>query len=64
MSSEIESGSLNTLKAGTAMYSAKAPDLLTPIPLEFMHKCRRPALQFRQTPQVIWPSADTRSPTS
>src|SRR5437588_124111 len=61
-SSEISSGILNALKAGITRYSAKAPSRLTPTPIVFRHRCRRPARQLRQNPQVICPSPETRSP--
>src|SRR5207253_5684725 len=35
---------------------------LTPTPIVFRHRCRRPARQLRQNPQVICPSPETRSP--
>ena len=34
----------------------------TPTPLVSLHRCRRPARQFRQTPHTMWPSPSTRSP--
>ena len=46
------------------MYSAKQPGRLTPTPWVFRHRCRRPARQLRQWPQVMWPSPETRSPTA
>src|SRR5450755_4169280 len=61
-SSEISSGILNALKAGITRYSAKAPSRLTPTPTVFRHRCRRPARQLRQKPQVMCPSPETRSP--
>src|SRR2546421_503344 len=61
-SSEISSGILNALKAGITRYSAKAPSRLTPTPIVFRHRCRRPARQLRQNPQAICPSPETRSP--
>ncbi len=42
--------------------SAKAPGRLTPTPKVLRHRCRRPARQLRQWPQVTWPSPETRSP--
>src|SRR5690606_4217595 len=62
ISSSMASGSLKALKAGIAMYSAKAPGRLTPTPWVLRHRCRRPARQLRQWPQVMWPSPETRSP--
>src|ERR1700687_3988408 len=61
-SSEISSGILNALNAGITRYSAKAPSRLTPTPIVFRHRCRRPARQLRQKPQVMCPSPETRSP--
>ena len=49
---------------GTLMYSAKAPGLLTPMPLVSLQRWRRPARQFLHLPQTICPSAETRSPIS
>ena len=51
-----------TLVIGSAMYSAKAPGRLTPTPLVWAQRCRRPAMQLRQRPQTTWPSPLTRSP--
>ena len=42
--------------------SAKQPERFTPTPMVLRQRCRRPARQFRQCPQVICPSPDTRSP--
>ncbi len=33
------------------------------MPTVLVQRCRRPARQLRQTPQTMWPSPDTRSPT-
>lgn len=44
-------------------YSANAPVLLTPTPLVLGHRWRRPARQFLQCPQTMWPSPETSSPT-
>ena len=63
-SSLILSGILNALNAGITKYSAKAPERFTPTPSVLRHKWRRPARQFLQWPQVMWPSPDTRSPTA
>ena len=63
-SSGMSAGILKALKAGIARYSAKAPARLTPTPTVLRHRCRRPARQLRQKPQVMWPSPDTRSPIS
>ena len=62
ISSSMASGSLKTLVAGMVRYSANAPARLTPTPEVLRHRCRRPARQLRQCPQVMWPSPDTRSP--
>src|SRR6266513_940678 len=61
-SSEMSSGIRNALNAGITRYSANAPSRLTPTPTVLRHRCRRPARQLRQKPQVMCPSPDTRSP--
>src|SRR5688572_17702697 len=61
-SSLMPSGILKALTAGMARYSANAPSRLTPTPTVLRHRCRRPARQLRQWPQVMWPSPETRSP--
>ena len=48
---------------GSATYSANAPGRCTPSPIEWAHRCRRPAMQFRQRPQTTCPSPLTMSPT-
>src|SRR5437588_1389087 len=50
------------LPAGMTMNSAKAPSRWTPMPTVFAHRARRPAMQLRQRPQTMWPSAPTISP--
>ena len=55
-------GILNALNAGITRYSANAPSRFTPTPTVLRHRCRRPARQLRQKPQVICPSPETRSP--
>ena len=47
---------------GSTMYSAKAPGRFTPTPCVCAQRCRRPARQFRQRPQVTCPSPLTSSP--
>jgi hypothetical protein len=59
----IWSGIGHRFDDGMAMYSANAPARLTPMPTVFGHKCCLPARQLRQTPQTMWPSADTRCPS-
>ena len=54
----------HTFVAGSERYSAKAPSRCSPSPIVRMHICRRPARQFRQVPQTMCPSPDTRSPTA
>ena len=44
------------LVMGRTMYSAKAPLRLTPTPLVWAQRWRRPARQLRQRPQTTWPS--------
>ncbi len=43
-------------------YSANEPGRCTPTPTLCRQRCRRPARQFRQKPQVTCPSPETRSP--
>ena len=62
-SSEMSSGIRNALNAGITRNSANAPSRLTPTPTVLRHRCRRPARQLRQKPQVMCPSPDTRSPS-
>ena len=62
ISSGISFGTRNTFTAGMATYSAKQPGRCTPTPTAFLHRCRFPARQLRQWPQVMCPSALTRSP--
>jgi hypothetical protein len=47
---------------GRTTYSANAPSRPTPSPIEWAHRWRRPARQWRQRPQTTWPSPETRSP--
>ena len=47
---------------GSATSSAKAPGRCTPSPIEWAHRCRRPAMQLRQRPQTTCPSPLTMSP--
>src|ERR1700677_1586635 len=61
-SSSMAGESLKTLAAGSVRYSANAPGRFTPTPNVLRHRCRRPARQLRQCPQVMCPSPDTRSP--
>src|ERR1700676_552513 len=62
ISSSMAGGNLNTLVAGMVRYSANAPGRFTPTLEVVRHRCRRPARQLRQWPQVMWPSPETRSP--
>ena len=45
-----------TLVIGSATYSAKAPSRPTPRPIVLAHRWRRPARQWRHSPQTTWPS--------
>ena len=64
ISSGTSSGRWKALTAGITRYSAKQPGRSTPTPTALRHRWRRPARQLRQWPQVMWPSPETRSPTS
>ena len=48
---------------GMARCSPNAPGQFTPTPSVFRAKCPLPARQFRQSPQTISPSPETRWPT-
>ena len=61
-SSSIPGQWCQMLLIGRATYSAKAPSRPTPRPTVLAHRWRRPARQWRQWPQVTWPSPLTMSP--
>ena len=61
-SSGIDGSACQQLSCGIATNSAHAPGRLTPTPCVFGQRCRRPARQLRQCPQVMCPSPTTRSP--
>ena len=63
MSATVLPRCTQTFDSGITTYSANAPSRLTPMLLVRMHRCRRPARQFRQVPHTTWPSPDTTSPT-
>src|SRR5437762_9789381 len=63
-SSEIDGSACQQLSCGIATNSAHAPGRFTPTPCVFGQRCRRPARQLRQCPQVMCPSPRSEEHTS
>jgi hypothetical protein len=58
----IVGSAYQTFVMGMQSSSANAPSRLTPTPLVFGQRFRRPARQLRQRPHTRWPSPLTMSP--